>query len=89
MFVLAEVEIWLVLLNNIITHLLFEDAVCVEECEDEAAADDDPGPVFEYRLDQDDEKEGDVLLAGGHNRFQLRVGVKDSGPSVVILRFLS
>ena len=43
--------------------MLFEDAVSVKECENEAAADDDPSSVLKHGLDKDDDEEGDVLLA--------------------------
>ena len=40
--------------------LLFENRVCMKECKDEAAADDDARAVLEHGLDHDDQQEGDV-----------------------------
>ena len=40
--------------------LLFENRVCMKECKDEAAADDDARAVLEHGLDHDDQQKGDV-----------------------------
>ena len=61
----------------------------MKECENEAAADDDPSPVLEHGLDKDDDEEGDVLLARRHHCLQLGIGVENGGPAVVIFLLFS
>ena len=49
--------------------LLLENRVCVKECKDEAAADDDARAVLEHGLYHDDQQEGDVSTRNGINRY--------------------
>ena len=58
----------------------------MEKSEDEATADDDPCSVIKQRLDEDDEHEGNVFLAGRDDRLQLRVGVQYGRPTTLRLK---
>ena len=58
----------------------------MEESQDEATADDDPSSVIKQRLDEDDEDEGDVLLASRDDRLQLRVRVQYGCPATLGLK---